>query len=258
MPKARTPDGVEIHYDVRGSGPINLACLHGWGGVGGLWFQVVKHLDPRQFCCWLIDSRGHGRSAIPASGYDWAHFASDVLAVADQEGGGSFIPVGSSLGGKLAFHLTAQNPDRIPAQILVAPVGPLFTPFTLESRLELCRQAAHWEDLKAAIKDWFGPGASEQIIDACARAVSRTPQLVLTTTAETLFATPLPISRVAAPTLLIIGERDPIYGPAYQNEHVAPYLSQGETVTLAGGHFAPIEQPAEVAALITRFAASFV
>ena len=184
MPKVQTQDGAEIFYETRGSGPVNLMLIHGWGGVGGLWYSVARNLDPHQFCSVLIDLRGHGRSAPPTGGgYGWDHFASDVMAVADHAGAETFIPVGSSLGGKLTLYLTAKFKARIPAQILIAPVGPGPSPFDLEERRQLARRAADWRQLKPAIKHWFGPAVNEQTIDACCRAVSRTPAAVLEATA---------------------------------------------------------------------------
>jgi pimeloyl-ACP methyl ester carboxylesterase len=256
MPSVRTPDGAEIFYEVRGTGPVNLALVHGWGGVGGLWHQVTRHLDARQFCCWLIDSRGHGRSPPPASGYEWDDFASDILAVADQAGAERFIPVGFSLGGKVTLYLTAKYRSRVSAQILVAPVGPGPAPLSGEARRKLYQSAADWTQLKASIKDWFGPTVSEPIIDACCRAVSRTPAAVLEITNANLLSTslPEPFNRTDAPTLVVMGERDPHYGPEYQRVAVLPFLTRVETATLPSGHFVPLEHPAELAALISAFA----
>jgi 3-oxoadipate enol-lactonase len=257
MPNARTPDGAEIFYETRGAGPINLALAHGWGGVGGLWYQVTRHLDPHQFCCWLIDSRGHGRSPPPASAYEWDNFASDILAVAGAAEAEHFIPVGFSLGGKVTLYLTSKYRARVPAQILVAPVGPGPSPLSPELRRQLCHAAtADWMQLKALIKDWFGPTVDERTIDACCRAVSRTPAAVLEITAEKLLSStlPEPWDRTDAPTLVIMGERDPNYGPDYQRRSVLPFLARAETALLPSGHFAPLEHPAELAARIADFA----
>jgi pimeloyl-ACP methyl ester carboxylesterase len=256
MPKVRTPDGAEIFYEVRGTGPINLALAHGWGGVGGLWYQVTRHLEGQQFCSWLIDSRGHGRSPPPASGYEYDDFASDILAVADHAGAERFIPVGFSLGGKVTLYLTAKHPSRVPALILVAPVGPGPAPLSLETRRELYQGASDWTRLKASIKDWFGPTVSEATIDACCRAVSRTPAHVLEITAANLLSTSLPeaFNHTAAPTLVVMGERDPHYGPAYQRRAVLPFLTRAATAALPSGHFVPLEHPVELAALIAAFA----
>jgi len=256
MPKVRTPDGAEIFYETRGTGPINLAMIHGWGGVGGLWYQVTRHLDGHEFCCFLIDSRGHGRSPPPASGYEWDDFASDILTVVDATGAEQFIPVGFSLGGKLALYLTAKFRCRIPAQILVAPVGPSPSPLSIESRRAMYQSGADWKRLKASIRNWFGPTVDEATVDACCRAVSRTPASVLEITDETLLSTwlPEPFGRTNAPTLVVIGERDPIYGPEYQRKEGLPYLSNASTTLLPSGHFAPLEHPAELAVLIADFA----
>ncbi len=94
-------------------------------------------------------------------------------------------------------------------------------------------------------------------IDACCRAVSRTPTAVLEITVETLLSTtlPEPFDRTETPSFVIIGERDPHYGPEYQRRQVLPYLAKVETAALPSGHFAPLEHPRELAGLISGFAA---
>ncbi len=256
MPLAHTPDGAQIYYETRGTGPINLAMISGWGGVGGLWFAVSRQLDPHQFTCWLIDLRGHGRStAPPENRFDFDGFAQDILAVAAAERAETFMPVGFSMGGKLMLYLTAKCPSRVPRLILVAPVGPGPAPLDAAARRDLIQRAADPVALKAAVRDWFGPGVSESIIDGCCRAISRAPQSILQITADNLLAKPLPagLDHTAIPALVIIGQHDPHYGPAYQQQNVLPHLARPQTATLPSGHFAPLERPVETAALISSF-----
>jgi|GEM_PF-3446596 len=256
MPTAQTPDGAQIHYERRGTGPTSLAMFSGWGGVGGLWFAVARHLDPRQFTCWLIDLRGHGKSVYSGADYGWDAVASDVMSVAEAEAAEDFIPVGFSMGGKVALYLTAKYPARIPRVILVSPAGPGPAPIALEERRQLARKAADWQQLKAAIRNWFGPTVSEATIDSCCRALSRTPGALLEITAEKLLGAPLPagFDRTNAPALVVMGERDPHYGPGYQDANVLPFLSHAQKAVLPSAHFAPLEHPVELAALISSFA----
>lgn len=257
MPTARTPDGAEIFYETRGAGPVNLAMISGWGGVGGLWFSVARQLDPHQFSCWLIDLRGHGRSPMPPEGsFAWADIVQDVVAVADHQVAETFIPVGFSMGGKLAIYLTACFRPRVSRVALVAPVGPGPAPLDAQARRELIRRAADPVALKAAVRDWFGPGVGESIIDGCCRAIARTPPAILEITADKLLGTPLPaeFDGTDAPALVVMGEHDPHYGPDYQRQSVLPHLPHARAVTLPAGHFAPLEQPAALAGLISSFA----
>ncbi len=45
MPTVRTDDGVNIAYKTLGVGPRDLLFLHGWGGSGAYWDEMLKHLD---------------------------------------------------------------------------------------------------------------------------------------------------------------------------------------------------------------------
>ncbi|MDP2330522.1 MAG: alpha/beta fold hydrolase [Reyranella sp.] len=68
MPKLGR-DGVEIYYEVHGSGPP-LLLTHGYSSTGEMWHGQVEALS-RHHQLVLWDMRGHGRSkvVIPAAGH---------------------------------------------------------------------------------------------------------------------------------------------------------------------------------------------
>jgi pimeloyl-ACP methyl ester carboxylesterase len=253
---AKTPDGVQIHYQVTGSGPVTLLLLHGWGGSGATWNAVLPHLDGQRFRVLIPDLRGHGRSDCPADGYDWDTFAADVMAVAAQAGAARFVPVGFSFGGKLACYLAAKHPAAIPAQILVAPVAPAGVPFDRDAGLRICREAGDWRNNQRAFQPWFGPAAPDAIVRDCCQTMAGTPYNVLVATGEMSLWTSLEsaLGRLAQPTLLVTGLHDPIYHATYQAEKMLPFLDHAQTVTLDGGHFLPLECPDDLSARITQFA----
>jgi pimeloyl-ACP methyl ester carboxylesterase len=253
--RAKTRSGVEIYYETHGSGPVTLLLLHGWGGTGATWNAVLPHLDGKRFRVLIPDLRGHGRSDHPADGYDWDTFAADVLAVADEAGAARFVPVGFSFGGKLACCLAAKHPDRIPAQILVAPVAPAGVAFDRDAGLLICRQAGDWRNNQRVFRPWFGPAAPDEIVKDYCQFIAETPHDVLVATGEMSVWTSLEstIGLLELPTLLVTGRHDPIYHTAYQTEKMLPFLGAAQAVTLEGGHFLPLECPEELSACIAQF-----
>jgi non-heme chloroperoxidase len=256
MPAIQTSYGAEIHYQVYGDGPVNLIFLHGWGGSHETWREVIKHLDLGRFRAIVPDLRGHGQSSLGTSACSWEIFTKDILAIADFERAHVFIPIGFSLGGKLACLLSTKFPRRIPAQVLVAPVAPAEVPIDRNLGLQICREANDWQRGKHYFRGWFAPTAPEELVDACCQRIASIPQSVLETTAEMILWTSLAfqIKKRDLPTLVVSGELDPVYGAAYLGEQMLPFLNQPETATVtSSGHFIPLEHPIELAGLIEKF-----
>jgi non-heme chloroperoxidase len=252
----KSQDGVEIHYSVHGTGPVTLIFFHGWGGDGRIWKEVVAKLDAARYRLICPDLRGHGLSGCPADGYTWENFDRDILAIADHEQAHQFILAGFSVGGKLACYLAAKHPDRVLAQILIAPVGAGIVPtITREAGLFVCREAGDKLQNKTFFRSWFGQSATDQVVDACCATIAQTPRFVLEATAEMALWTSLEsiIGRLDLPTLVVTGQSDPIYHAGFQQEQTLPFLSHAKTVTLDSGHFIPVERPAELAVQISEF-----
>ena len=110
MPSATTTDGVQIAYDVEGSGPPVL-LVHGITEARHLWRPVVDRLS-RTHRCIPLDLRGHGESG-PAADYGALAMAQDLAAVAAAE-----CPdeppacIGHSLGGMAVTVFAASAPVR--------------------------------------------------------------------------------------------------------------------------------------------------
>src|SRR5579871_6752921 len=78
-------NGVEIHYEMAGSGP-HLFLLHGLMGSLADWRPCVVPLLTDQFTVLTCDLRGHGDSDMPPSGYTSADMAADLAGLMDHVG----------------------------------------------------------------------------------------------------------------------------------------------------------------------------
>jgi pimeloyl-ACP methyl ester carboxylesterase len=120
-----TDDGIEIEYEVYGSGDTNLLFLHGWGNAASFWNDLLtNHVDLRGLRCITASYRGHGGSSASPGGYTAARFARDMFAVADAAGARELIVVGFSMAAKFAPAMAVAEASRVLAQVLIAPVGP--------------------------------------------------------------------------------------------------------------------------------------
>ena len=70
-------NGVELYYEKSGAGRP-LLMVHGNGEDHSIFNEAVKELK-RDFCCYTVDSRGHGRSSrVPTLHYE--DMADDMIA----------------------------------------------------------------------------------------------------------------------------------------------------------------------------------
>ena len=259
MPDIRSFDGTEIAYSVSGNGPVSLLFFHGWGGHHHVWDEVITHLDSSRFRCLAMDWRGHGQSACPKLGYTWEAACRDALAVADHAQAQQFIPVGFSMGARLACLLAAQVPRRIPALALVGLPSLASIPLDREWALKLCREAHDWARIRPVFRDlWFGASPDESLVDAVTRPISLIPRFVLEATAELSLWSSLEaeVGILQQPTLVIAGTEDKVCPPEPQRQHTLSHFANATQVVLPAAHFLPLEKPAEVAALISSFLVS--
>ncbi|MEO8356107.1 MAG: alpha/beta fold hydrolase [Chloroflexota bacterium] len=100
-----------------------LLFLHGFGGQAAQWqYQLQKFaLENRVIA---LDTRGHGLSDAPASGYDMDQAIADIeTALTLLKVKGKFVLVGHSFGGALATEYTLKHPDRVEQLVIIATAG---------------------------------------------------------------------------------------------------------------------------------------
>src|ERR1700712_4273307 len=124
MPKINR-DGVNIYYEVHGSGPP-LLLTHGYSSTSAMWQGQIAALS-NQHKLILWDMRGHGQSDYPDddAAYSEALTVGDMAALLDKAGAGSAIVGGLSLGGYMSLAFYRTHPERVRA-LLIIDTGPGF------------------------------------------------------------------------------------------------------------------------------------
>ena len=107
-----TIDGLSFHYrDWGGSGqPVLL--LHGLASTCHIWDMVAPMLA-QDHAVIALDQRGHGKSAKPGHGFDFASVTQDVLGVINHLGRSAPVVVGHSWGGSVALELAVRAPESL-------------------------------------------------------------------------------------------------------------------------------------------------
>ncbi|MGQ0548148.1 MAG: alpha/beta fold hydrolase [Armatimonadota bacterium] len=252
--------GSRIRYRVQGSGPP-IVLIHGVGASLEFWNWTTPVLSERHTTI-AFDYPGFGESDPRESAYSPSGAAETVLGFLDAVGIKAPVLVGSSLGGAIATLAAGTVPERISALVLVAPGGfgtgvnllmRLQTvPLLGEGLLALARLDPH-----LAVRDLFTdprrvPPQVLEIIktNAAKPAHERTYLKVLriavglggvrqSMVAEVHRAA----ARVAAPTLILWGDRDRIIPP--DQAAVASRAIPGSRVHLikGTGHLPYVETP---------------
>ena len=122
-------DGVQVYYEVHGSGP-GVLFVHGSGGHHAAWWQQVAALSP-DYTVITVDLRGFGNTRWEPD-HDARAFPGDIIAVLDAvaaSGGPSrAVLAGQSIGAAAALRAALQRPDRVSGVILAHSLGGLNDP----------------------------------------------------------------------------------------------------------------------------------
>jgi pimeloyl-ACP methyl ester carboxylesterase len=194
-----TLNGVRIYFEVHGAGePVVL--LHGFSGSSQDWSSAAAQWN-ESFRLVVPDLRGHGRSGILLSPFRHDVAASDVIALLDHLGIDSCKGMGISGGGNVLLHVATRQPERIKAMVLVSA-----TPYFPAQARPIMH--AFPDSLPEVHRDFMRrshPGGNAQInaILASTRAFADSY--------DDMNFTPPYLSRIQARTLIVQGDRDPLY-----------------------------------------------
>jgi pimeloyl-ACP methyl ester carboxylesterase len=193
-------NGIDMFCERRGEGEP-LLLLHGGGGAGVNW-RLIFDSPPRGYELIVPDLRGHGRSTNPTGAVTFRQLALDVLGLLDRLSVGKVKAIGMSMGAKTLLHLATQQPERVDAMVLVSA-----TPYFPETTRSLMRAAAgapHTERDWELMRQWHLHG-DEQI-----RALWNMANQFASDYEDMSF-TPPRLGRIQAQTLIVHGDRDPLY-----------------------------------------------
>jgi len=259
-----------IHYNVCGTGP-DVLLIHGWASSWRMWERPMSRLASAGFRAWAIDLPGCGESdTLGASNgsYTIAHLADTVQAFAARVGIEHMALVGHSMGGAIALEMADRRADATRALVLVAPVvsgrlglslhvffGSPFGRWLLELsqylgvRTRVSRRtkfAAPWPVRTLLMRT--------ALIRDAADLARTAPQAVLGTLHAVIdFDFTNRLSRICAPTLVVVGTRDITVTPS-EGELAADGIPDAQLVRLRGvGHQPVDERPDEFDRLLVWF-----
>jgi 3-oxoadipate enol-lactonase len=106
---------IQVHR--KGSGPT-LVLLHCLGVDHGLWDIAAAGLED-SFTLFSYDFPGHGETHVPGHGYRIEDLSRQLTKVLAREGVARAHVAGISLGGLVAQHFAATNPNLVDRLVLI-------------------------------------------------------------------------------------------------------------------------------------------
>lgn len=229
-------NGFQLHYEDRGSGDP-LLLLHGGTGIGADWQLVFTAGDPAGFRVVVPDLRGHGRSTNPSGVFTFRQCALDMFALLDRLGVERIRAIGLSAGAKTLLHMATQQHGRVEAMVLVSA-----TPyFPAPARAAMAQLSV--ESFKEA--EWATLRQRHVHGDQQIRMLFQQMRGLKDTHDDMAFTPPL-LGTIAARTLIVYGDRDPLYPVELALEMYRSIPSSALWVVPNGGHgpiFGPLAAP---------------
>jgi pimeloyl-ACP methyl ester carboxylesterase len=196
-------NGFEMYFEDRGSGEP-LLLLHGGMGIGADWRHVFP-VDPDGYRLIVPDLRGHGRSTNPSRAFTLRQCAQDVMSLLDYLDVSRTRAIGMSMGAKTLLHMATARPNCLSAMVLVSAT-PYFPPPLRMAAAQYTQEAF----------DGLSQGERNALR---ARHVHGDQQIALlyemtrqfATSYDDMAFTPPQLGTITARTLIVHGDRDPLY-----------------------------------------------
>jgi len=279
-----TIDGQDIAFVEAGAGPAVL-LLHGFPQNRAMWARIAPRLVASGYRAVAADLRGYGASGQPdwvadGSNHSFRAMGRDMAGLMSALGASRFHIVAHDRGARVAHRMALDLPDRVASVTLmdILPTIRLLEGFDLP----LARAYWHWtflaqpepfpETLIGADPDHFfetcllGWGAArpedfDQGQMAAYRAAWRRPEVIAGMCRDYRAALTADLAcdradsgrRIAAPALILWGDRGVMAGLYDVAAEWAPFCDRMAGQALPGGHFFPDECPDLVAERVLSF-----
>lgn len=218
-------NGVRLHYETAGEGEP-LLWISGFMGVGADWRHLFKE-PPPGYRLIAPDLRGHGGSTGPSGPFLFREAARDVLGLLDHLGLDAVKAIGLSGGGITLLHMATLAPSSIGSMVVVS-APPSFPEQTRAIQRQMS-EAMLGEAEMARMRERHVRGEA-QIRQLLAQARG------LADIDDDVNFTAMSLSRITADTLIVFGDRDPLYPVSLAMELQAGIPRSHLWIVPNGGH----------------------
>jgi len=251
-PRRRTVrvNGVRLSILEAGTGDP-VIYVHGVVTTSNIFPKYLAAYSPA-FRGIAVDLRGYGDSEKPAGGYTIKQFSKDLITLADTLGIDKPVWVGVSMGGMILQQLALDHPERVRALVLVSTTDGAMV---LDEDLPTIGNPRDYRDVsKNIIVDSFPPRTPPSLYQPL---LDRIPTWNATVLREALTDMAQAdvhgrISKITAPTLVVVGAKDDVATPAIARG-IQSQIAGAQLVEFNTGHFMMAEDPERFRSVLGSF-----
>jgi pimeloyl-ACP methyl ester carboxylesterase len=238
-------DGVEVFYRESPDPPAAPVMMHIHGfGLSGRYLLPTAERLADEFHTLVPDLPGFGRSQRMPGALDVPDLADAAARFLDDRGVEKATLVGNSMGCPVIIEFARRHPERIDRAVLVSPAG-----------------GVHNQPLSRAVRQLSRDGTREppRMIEVAAPDYLRfgVPSTFRMFRALTQYPSLERLLQLRLPTLVVVGDRDPLLPPPHRVHEVAAMTDSH--VLLVGirgaAHAINFSHPGELSHVIRSFMA---
>ncbi len=255
--------GTDVTYRVAGEGP-DLVLAHGLGGLFHSWSAIMPLLTQTHRVWEVGFPEFDSETTHTRKGNSIADWAADLADFFDHAKLERAVVVGNSIGGQVATTFAHEQPERVPALVLLASSGlgeqrEGYSLFPGDSVRRLVKRIEE-DVVRMILRTVFSRDEcfETELASITERLSDRRWKLGLLGTARRVRdASILPLfPEITAPTLMVCGENDQIVPVKFAREALS-LLPKGEIEVLPNtGHAPQIERPRETYERVEKFLAA--
>ncbi|MBI6629520.1 3-oxoadipate enol-lactonase [Pontibaca salina] len=247
---------VQLHYRIDGDSdgaPVVFANalgtdLHIWDAVLPLLPEGLRFIR--------YDTRGHGRSSVPAAPYSMGALVRDAEMLLDHLNVRDCVFVGLSLGGMIAQGLAVKRLDQVRALVLSNTAAKIGTAKMWQERVDAINSNGIASLAEAEMGRWFSPNFRARPELALWRSrLLQQPEAGYAGCCAAIAGTDFytPTSGLRLPVLGIAGDRDAATPPDLVRETIELVPGAQFQLIRKAGHLACVEQPEAFAKVLGAF-----
>jgi 3-oxoadipate enol-lactonase len=250
-------DGCRLSFVVEGPEDRPALLLsNSLGSTIELWAPQLAAFR-ESFRVIRYDLRGHGRSKCGSAEYTLDRLGRDALAVLDAAGVVRAHVCGISIGGLTALWLGVFASERVNKLVVANTAARIATAELWQERIQTVERHGVAALAPATLERWFSAEHRARHPDQVERfrsMLAECPSEGYRGCCAALRDADLreAIRHIRAPTLVVVGTRDPATPPA-EGEQIRQRIPGARLVALDAAHLSSVEQPAAFSAAALEF-----
>jgi pimeloyl-ACP methyl ester carboxylesterase len=243
-------DGLRLSILEAGAGDP-IIFVHGVVTTSNIFPKYVAAYSP-EFRGIAVDLRGYGDSDKPATGFTIDQFSRDLIKLADALHIKKAVWVGVSMGGMILQRLALDHPDRVRALVLVSTTDGAMI---LDEDIPTIGAPRDYRHVSTEmIVESFPQDTPSKVYQPLLDRIRTWNATVLkeALTSMSQFNVHGQLSRITAPTLIMVGAKDGVATPTIA-KGIQSQIPGAQLVEFDTGHFMMAEDPEKFRAVLGDF-----